>query len=120
MMDAMKGTELPAAAPGPLSRSAEAPPRADEAGAILPRKRRGDVSNRRNRQIASIKTVANGHHKRAYQSRTERIEFGQKFRFEIYVSRLLWFQTITGVILAKDSVRNRVSKNVTNLGNPET
>ena len=32
----MKGTELPAAAPGPPSRSAEALSRADGAGAILP------------------------------------------------------------------------------------
>ena len=59
--------------------------------------------------------VANGGHKSANQSPTERIECCKKFRFEIYVFWLLWFQTITG----RSSVRNRVSKNVTNLGNPE-
>ena len=38
MIDAMKCTELSAAAPGPPSRSEDALSRADEAGAILPRK----------------------------------------------------------------------------------
>ena len=37
-----------------------------------------------------------GHHKRADQSLTERIECYQNFRFEIYVFRLLWFQAVTG------------------------
>ena len=115
-MDAIKGTELPAAAPGPLSRSAEAPPRADEAGAILPRKRRGGASNRRYRGIPSIKTVANGHHKRSYQSQTERIEFVKNFALKFMFFGFFGFK----LLLTEESVRNRVSKNVTNLGNPET
>ena len=45
MVDAMAGTELPTAAPGKPSRSAEALPRADEARSMLPSKCRGGRSN---------------------------------------------------------------------------
>ena len=45
MIEAMKGTEPPAAASGLPARSAEALPRADEAGVVLPRKCSGGASN---------------------------------------------------------------------------
>ena len=59
----------------------------------------------------------NGCHRRADQSRTKRIEGYQKFRIEIYM--FLGFSGFK-LFLAEYSVRNRVSKNVTNLCDPKT
>ena len=57
LIDAMAGTELPAAAPKPLSQSTEALFRADEAGAILwqwtPKAHRSEP-NRTNRRLAKV------------------------------------------------------------------
>ena len=75
----MKGTELPAAKPGPPSLSAEALPRPDEVGAILPRKRRGGASKFNRISLGMPrKNVPDGHRKRADQGRTERVEGRRK------------------------------------------
>ena len=70
MIDAMTCRELPAAAMGPPSRSAEALSRDDEAGAILLSNCREDV---RSENIFDCRAniVANGPHKRADQIRAK-------------------------------------------------
>ena len=94
MMDAMTCTELPATAMGPpheLRRRCLWLIRQEPFCLAIA------VEDGQTEYIFECRAniVANGHHKRADQSRTEWIEFCQKFRFEIYVFRLLRFQTIT-------------------------
>ena len=96
MFDAMKGTELPAAAPGLPSRSAEGLSRADEAGVILPRKCSRGASTRRYRRMPSITTVAIDITSAPIRAEPNGSKVVENFALKFDVFRLLWFQTITG------------------------
>ena len=98
----MNGTEFPAPAPGTASQSVEV--RADEARAILPRKR-GRASNRKHAK----KNVSNGHRKRVDQSRTERSKVGEGFAEKKKSS-------LNVNSYSPNFRKRRGSKNVANLG----
>ena len=95
----MKGTEVTATAPGPLSRGAEALPWADEAKAILQRNRRRSASNLSYRRGSASnlsfgmprKKFEVANHKRADQSLPDRRLSKALLRKECKV----WLQTIT-------------------------
>ena len=80
MIEAMTGTELPAALQLQLSMSTEALHLADEAGVILPHKYSRELSHIFECQA---RTVANGRCKRVYQSQFQMIKifFSTKIHF---------------------------------------